>query len=117
MTYYIIKLLIMLPVMGGMIYGSLWLYRKYQPGMMARLDMAGPQRELKVTETVSMGVSGKLAVVEFAGQKILLSVTRARIDPIASADAGTGPASANLPPAALAGHNRDLLAALRERGA
>ena len=117
MTYYIIKLLIMLPVMAGMIYGSLWLYRKYQPGMIARLDIGGQQRELKVTETVSMGVSGKLAVVEFGGQKILISVTRARIDTIARADAGNGPASVSPPPAALAGSERDLLAAFRARGA
>ena len=117
MTYYIIKLLIMLPVLGGMIYGSLWLYRKYQPGMMARLDMTGPQRDLKVIETVSMGVSGKLAVVEFAGQRILISVTRARIDTIACADAGNGPASVSPPPATLAGSERDLLAAFQGRRA
>jgi flagellar protein FliO/FliZ len=107
----------MLPIMAGMIYGSLWLYRKYQPGMMARLDLGGQQRDLKVVETVSMGVSGKLAVVEFAGKKILVSVTRARIDTIACAEAESGPASVPSPPAALAGSDRDLLRALRERGA
>lgn len=117
MTYYIIKLVIMLPIMAGMIYGSLWLYKKYQPGMMARLDMTGPQRDLKIVETVSLGVSGKLAVVEFAGQRILVSVTRARIDTIARADAGNGPASVSPPPATLAGSERDLLAAFQGRGA
>lgn len=117
MTYYIIKLVIMLPIMAGMIYGSLWLYKKYQPGMIARLDMGGQQRDLKVVETVSMGVSGKLAVVEFAGQRILISVTRARIDTIARADAVTGSASAPFPPAALAGPDRDLLAPVKVRGA
>lgn len=116
MAYYIIKLIIMLPIMAGMIYGSLWLYKKYQPGMMARLDMSGQNRDLKVVETVSMGVSGKLAVVEFAGQKILVSVTRARIDTIARADTGNGPASVPFPPAALAGPDRDMLAATRMRG-
>lgn len=117
MTYYIIKLVIMLPIMAGMIYGSLWLYKKYQPGMMARLDMAGPQRDLKITETVSLGVSGKLAVVEFAGQRILVSVTRARIDTIARADTESGPASVPIPPATLAGSERDLLAAFKGRRA
>ncbi len=116
MTYYIIKLIIMLPIMAGMIYGSLWLYKKYQPGMIARLDM-GPARDLKVVETVSMGVSGKLAVVEFAGQRILISVTRARIDTIACADAVTGSASAAFPPVALAGSDRDVLAAVMGRRA
>lgn len=116
MAYYIIKLIIMLPIMAGMIYGSLWLYKKYQPGMIARLDM-GVQRDLKVVETVSMGVSGKLAVVEFSGQRILISVTRARIDTIARADTVTGSASAPFPPAALAGPDRDMLARTLQQGA
>lgn len=117
MAYYIIKLVIMLPIMAGMIYGSLWLYKKYQPGMLARLDMGAQQRDLKIVETVSMGVSGKLAVVEFAGQRILVSVTRARIDTIARADAESGPASVPSPPATLAGSERDLLAAFKGRRA
>lgn len=116
MAYYIIKLVIMLPIMAGMIYGSLWLYKKYQPGMIARLDMGGP-RDLKIVETVSMGVSGKLAVVEFAGQRILVSVTRARIDTIARAHTESGSASVPIPPATLAGPEHDLLAAFKGRRA
>jgi flagellar protein FliO/FliZ len=30
--WYFLKLFILLPMIGGMIYGALWLYRKYQPG-------------------------------------------------------------------------------------
>ncbi|WP_373489054.1 FliO/MopB family protein [Blastomonas sp.] len=115
MTYYIIKLIIMLPIMAGMIYGGLWLYKKYQPGLIARLDTSA--RDLKVVESVSMGVSGKLAVVEFAGQKILLSVTRAQINMIASAGTATSSASAPFPPAALAEPDRDLLSTFKGRGA
>lgn len=80
MTYYILKLVIMLPLMAGMIYAALWTYRKYQPG----LGGAPKQRELKLVETLPMGTSGKLAIVEFGGQKILLSATRGQIQHIAA---------------------------------
>ncbi|WOE74773.1 FliO/MopB family protein [Alterisphingorhabdus coralli] len=82
MTYYILKLVIMLPIMAVMIYAALWTYRKYQPGLSSHVQ----KRELKLVETMPMGTSGKLAVVEFAGQKILLSATRGNIQHIASAD-------------------------------
>ena len=78
MTYYILKLVIMLPLMAGMIVGALWLYRKYQPG----LAQGARQQDLRLVETLSMGTSGKLAVVEFGDQRILLSATRGKIDPI-----------------------------------
>lgn len=107
MTYYIIKLVIMLPLMAGMIYGALWLYRKYQPGLI-RTDS---ERDLKLLETLSMGTSGKLAVVEFSGQKILLSVTRGRIEPVARSDAKNASANAPFPPAALTEADRATLGA------
>jgi len=107
-TYYIIKLIIMLPIIGGMIFGALWLYRKYQPGL-AGLQRLDQTRDLRITETMGLGVSGKLAVVEFSGQKILIAVTRNRIDTIARSHAAPGSASAPFPPAALAEPDRDLL--------
>ncbi|MEO1045871.1 MAG: flagellar biosynthetic protein FliO [Pseudomonadota bacterium] len=84
MTYYILKLVIMLPIMAAMIYGALWLYRKYQPGMLTGVQQ---KRGLKLVETLPMGTSGKLAIVEFAGQKILLSASRGGIQHIATAEA------------------------------
>lgn len=88
MAYYILKLVIMLPIMAGLIYGSLWVYRKYQNGPMAgalgTMSGAKPKRELKLVETMAMGTSGKLAVVEFGGQKILLSSSRGSIQHIIS---------------------------------
>ena len=38
MTGYIIKLLVLLPVMAGLIFAALWLYRKYQPAADVGLD-------------------------------------------------------------------------------
>lgn len=82
MFWYFVKLLILLPLVGGMAYGALWLWRKYQPGLMAGQN----DRSLKVLEALPMGTFGKLAVVEFEGKKILLSVTRSRIEKIAEGD-------------------------------
>ena len=82
MIWYFVKLLILLPLVGGMAFGALWLWRKYQPGMMAGQN----DRSRKVLEALPMGTFGKLAVVEFEGKKILLSVTRGRIEKIAEGD-------------------------------
>ncbi|MET0370762.1 MAG: flagellar biosynthetic protein FliO [Sphingobium sp.] len=82
MIWYFVKLLIMLPLVGAMAFGALWLWRKYQPGMM----VGQSDRSLKVLEALPMGTSGKLAVVEFEGRKILLSVTRGKIEKIAEGD-------------------------------
>ena len=82
MLWYFVKLLILLPLVGGMAFGALWLWRKYQPGMIAGQD----GRSLKMLEALPLGTFGKLAVVEFEGKKILLSVTRSRIEKIAEGD-------------------------------
>lgn len=82
MIWYFVKLLILLPLVGGMAFGALWLWRKYQPGMMVGQN----DRSLKLLEALPMGTFGKLAVVEFEGKKILLSVTRRRIEKIAEGD-------------------------------
>ncbi|EQB34008.1 FliO/MopB family protein [Sphingobium ummariense] len=82
MFWYFVKLLILLPLVGGMAFGALWLWRKYQPGMM----VGQSDRSLKVLEALPMGTFGKLAVVEFEGKKILLSVTRGKIEKIAEGD-------------------------------
>lgn len=87
MFWYFVKLLILLPMVGGMAFGALWLWRKYQPGMMA----AGGERSLKVVEALPMGTAGRLAVVEFEGQRLLIAVTRGRIEKIAEANVGGFP--------------------------
>lgn len=93
MTYYILKLIIMLPIMAGLIYGSLWIYRKYQISpMIGAMGGARQKRELKVLETMAMNTSGKLVVVEFGGQKILLSASRGAIRHIANAPIDEGAA-------------------------
>ena len=83
MTWYFIKLLVMLPLVGAMAYGALWMWRKYQPGLIG----AQGDRAVKLLEMLPMGSFGKLAVVEFDGKRLLVSVTRGRIEKIAEGDA------------------------------
>jgi len=80
--WYFLKLLILLPMVGGMAYGALWLWRKYQPGMIAGQS----SRAARLVEALPMGTFGKLAVVEFEGKRLLLSVTRGRIEKLAESD-------------------------------
>lgn len=86
LAWYFLKLLILLPMVGGMAYGALWLWRKYQPGMIAGQNA----RAARLVEALPMGTFGKLAVVEFEGKRLLLAVTRGRIEKIAESDARHG---------------------------
>ncbi|MEO8722401.1 MAG: flagellar biosynthetic protein FliO [Sphingobium sp.] len=86
MFWYFVKLVVLLPMVAGMAYAALWLWRKYQPGMMG----AQADRAIKVIETMPMGTFGKLSVVEFDGQRLLVSVTRNRIEKIADGKTPVG---------------------------
>tara|TARA_R110000772_G_scaffold20725_10_gene57598 strand:- start:2681 stop:2938 length:258 start_codon:yes stop_codon:yes gene_type:complete len=85
MTAYIIKLLVLLPIMGGLIFAALWLYRKYQPALMR----VQKESSIKMLETLPLGNFAKLLLIEFEGQKILLSATRGRVERIAEKDRAT----------------------------
>ncbi|MPT49289.1 MAG: flagellar biogenesis protein FliO [Sphingobium sp.] len=96
MFWYFVKLIVLLPLLGGMIYASLWLWRKYQPAMMG----AQGDRSIKIIEMLPVGTFGKLAVVEFDGKRLLVSMTRGRIEKLAeghAVDAATGEVLINDP--------------------
>jgi flagellar protein FliO/FliZ len=85
--WYFLKLLVLLPMVGGMAYGALWLWRKYQPGM---LGAGQRDRAVKLIDVLPMGTLGKLAVVEFGGKQLLLSVSRGKVEKVAETDARHG---------------------------
>src|SRR3546814_3982817 len=65
---YILRLLILLPIVGGMAWGSLWLWKRVQMGV----PIGGGQKQGRPIELVGvlpLGPGSKLAVVEFAGQR------------------------------------------------
>ena len=72
MWSYILKLVILIPLVGGMAFGSLWLWRRVQPGM------AFTQRErmVKLVDAMPLGATGRLAVVDFGDKRLLLAVSR-----------------------------------------
>lgn len=95
---YIVRLLIMVPLVGGMAFGALWLWKKYQPGMIG----GSGERALKIVEALPIGTFGKLAIVEFDGQRLLVAITRGRIEKLA--EGKTVPKSlAGASPAEIAG--------------
>lgn len=83
MLNYFLKLLLLVPMVGGLAFGSLWLWRKLQPG----IAMGQRVRAIKVIDAIPMGAASRLAVVEFADKRILISVSRGRIDKLAEAPA------------------------------
>jgi flagellar protein FliO/FliZ len=83
MVDYLLRLLLLVPLVGGLAFLSLWLYRKLQPGM----SFGQRERAVRVIDAVPMGPLSRLAVVEFAGKRFLIAVSRGRVDTIAQTDA------------------------------
>ena len=86
MLEYILRLLILLPIVGGMAWGSLWLWKRVQMGV----PLAGTKQErpIEMVGVLPLGPGTKLAVVEFAGQRILLSVSRGQVTRLADNSQG-----------------------------
>lgn len=75
MWVYVLKLVVMLPLVCGLLIGSLWLWRKLE----ARMPGQPADRTIKVTETMMVSAGTRLAVIEFEGSKLLVSVSRAGV--------------------------------------
>ena len=75
MWAYILKLVILIPLVAGLAYGSLWLWRRVQPGM-----ATGPrEKAVRIVDAVPLGATGRLAVVDFADKRLLIAVSRTGI--------------------------------------
>ena len=85
MLAYILKLLILVPLVAGLAFGTLWLWRRLQPGM---ATFGQRERAIKLIDAIPVGAMGRLAVVEFANRRFLVSVSRGRIELIAEAPVG-----------------------------
>jgi flagellar protein FliO/FliZ len=82
MGEYILRLLILLPLLGGMAWASLWFWKKLQEG--TPLVGAKRPRAMDLVSVLPIGPGTKLAIVEFAGQQILIAVSRNGVTRIAS---------------------------------
>jgi flagellar protein FliO/FliZ len=73
MLWYVIKLILLLPIIGAMIWGSMKLLQKLQ----ARVGVQpGAARAVRIVETTMLSPTLKLAVLEFRGKEILVSASR-----------------------------------------
>ena len=77
---YILKLLILIPLVAGMAWGSLWLWRRAQQGIGAA---GNRERLVKLVDATPLGATAKLAVVEFEGRRLLLAVSRTGVQLVA----------------------------------
>lgn len=84
MLWYILKLLIVLPLIGALIWGTLKLLQKMQ----ARYGAAAQgSKSVRIIETTMLSPTLKLAVIEFHGREILVSASRQGLTRLAEAPA------------------------------
>ncbi len=80
---YFLQLFLMLALVLGLAVGSLLLWRKLQPG----LGLGGRNRVIKVVDALQIGATSKLAVVDFADRRLLVAVSRGRVELLAETEA------------------------------
>ena len=80
---YILRLFILVPMVGGLAWGSLWMWRRVQQGVTLQGSAA---RKVMIVDSISLGTAGKLAVVGFGGRELLVAVSRTGITLIANND-------------------------------
>ena len=85
MTWYIAKLVILLPLMGLLAWGSLKFARRMQDRMNAS---PSGERAARIVETTFLSPGLKLAVIEFRGREILVSASRQGLTRLAESPIG-----------------------------
>lgn len=91
MAEYLLRLALLLPLLAGLIWGSLRLMR-YLQQRMVELHAGGKRVELVETSLVAPGL--KLAVVRFHDREILLGLSRAGLVRLGEAEARVPPGGA-----------------------
>lgn len=84
MAWYLFKLLLLLPLIAGLAWGSLKLAAKAQ-ARFAPTPQGG--KAVRIVETTMLSPTLKLAVIEFHGREILVSVSRGGLARLAEAPA------------------------------
>ena len=84
MIWYLLKLLVLLPLIGGLAWASLKLAQRMQ----ARFGVAqNATTSVRIIEPTMLTPTLKLAVIEFHGREILVSVSRQGLTRLAEAPA------------------------------
>jgi flagellar protein FliO/FliZ len=83
MFWYIVKLLVLLPLIGLLAWGCLKLAQKLQE----RTSGPAGTKSVRIIETQMLSPTLKLAVIEFHGREILVSASRNGLTRLAEAPA------------------------------
>ena len=87
MIWYILKLIVLLPLIAGLAWGSLKLAQRMQ----VKFGVApGGTKAVRIIETTMLSPTLKLVVVEFHGREILVSASRGGLTRLAEAPARKG---------------------------
>lgn len=81
MLWYVVKLLVLLPLIAGLAWGCLKLARRMQE------KTGGGPKSVRVVETLMLSPTLRLAVIEFHGREILVSSSRQGLTRLAEAPA------------------------------
>lgn len=82
MWTYILKLVVLLPLVCGLMIGCLYLWRRLE----ARMPGRPATRMIAVRETMMISPGLKLAVVDFEGKRLLVSVGRGGVTLVETSD-------------------------------
>ncbi len=85
MLWYIVKLIVLLPAIGLLAWGCL----KFAQKMQQRVGGPASGKAVRIIETTMLSPTLKLAVLEFHGSEILVSVSRQGLTRLAEAPART----------------------------
>lgn len=86
MWSYILKLVVLLPLVCGLLIGCLYLWRRLESRMPGR-----PQtRMIAVKETMMISPGLRLAVLDFEGRRLLVSVGRGGVQLVDKVENGAG---------------------------
>ena len=80
MAEYFVRLLILIPLVGALAWGSLWLWKRVQLGLPAHRPVDRPAH---IVDVLTLGTAGKLAVVSFGDKTLLVAASRSGIALIA----------------------------------
>ena len=83
MLWYILKLIVLLPLIGFIAWGCLKLAKKMQE----KAGIGGGSKSIRIVETTMLSPTLKLAVIEFHGREILVSASRGGLTRLAEAPA------------------------------
>ena len=84
MIWYLVKLLVLLPLIGGLAWASLKLAQRMQAKLGGAQNAA---KSVRIVETTMLSPTLKLAVIEFRGREILVSASRTGLVRLAEAPA------------------------------